>query len=110
MPKLRLLLSLLSLACSKALQSVLISETSSMSFFFSRTESSHLPVDITSFHVFAPSLLMHPWRMGSVLQSLQEFCFGFVFCRKQLKPELWVPWVAGVPQGSHLPPGSQPSL
>lgn len=34
MPKPRLLLSLLSLACSKALQSILISETSSVFFFF----------------------------------------------------------------------------
>ena len=36
--------------------------------------------------------------------------FFFMFCRKQLNPELWVPWLAWVPWGSHLPTGSQPSL
>lgn len=63
--------------------------------FLPRTDRSHLPVDITSFHAFVPNLPTHPWRM---------------FCRKQLKPELWVPWPAWVPQGSHLPTGSQTSL
>lgn len=45
-------------------------------FFVPRTDRSHLWVDITSFHAVVPNLPMHSWRMDSVLQSLQDFCFG----------------------------------
>lgn len=38
-------------------------QTHLLCLFLPRTDRSHLPVDITSFHTFAPNLPMHPWRI-----------------------------------------------
>lgn len=73
MHKPRLLLSLLSLVCFVTLFSL---QTHLLCLFVPRTDRSHLWVDITSFHAVVPNLPMHSWRMDSVLQSLQDFCFG----------------------------------
>lgn len=60
-------------------------QTHLLCLFLPRTDRSHLPIDVTSFHAFSPNPPMHPCRMGSVLQSLQDFCFEFYLLQKAAK-------------------------